>query len=427
MVYVKLLYFFKGHDSASFIVFMIMGVLKDIYPFLKVLLIVFVGFALAFFVTYGHFTWTAIFKDTLFWLFDASLGNIDTSLFIEGTHFYVIQYVMMVTYMFIIFIIFFNVIIAVIGDSYNEVMQRCHLQALREKAELILAIEFMMDRKKLVAKSGKWLHVLSPLDETGNQQLFGKHRSSGTRGFVKKELKLLKEDLLRQMGEGGNMPSKHGQPSNKKYLGRTVTNFTFTSRPQNEESTTYFGDTSGKTRKKSVVHVPSFMTLPDQMPELQPENNSELTESPASPVEMQELQTQALPLVEQTTPSHKNQLLEPLSVTKSKIMESVKEEESTTSAPSPEIVGALNLAENQGPSLMSLTPFSSSKDILPDKSLKPSPDANQWRSPTIKETERLDKIEAKIEELSKSVQEISSSLDKKLHNIFACLEENKKK
>jgi len=210
LAYMKLLYFFKGsHESSAFIVSMIIGVVHDIWPFLQVLLIIYTGFSIAFYITFGEFTFEAFFQRAFFGMFDSLLGNVDTSAY-DGEH-AVLQYIMIIVYMTLMFIIFFNVIIAVIGDGFERVMQRSKVQAMFEKAELIVNQEMMFKYSTVKRLGGRrWLHILRPLSplaggeaaatgENNNDPFAPNHDSSqglGMRNYMEQQFKSFKQDIL---------------------------------------------------------------------------------------------------------------------------------------------------------------------------------------------------------------------------------------
>ncbi|GMH43824.1 hypothetical protein BSKO_11758 [Bryopsis sp. KO-2023] len=127
-----------------------------------------------------------------------ALSALDGSLRFIGT-------IMFVTYLLAIMVILLNLLIAVMGDSFEKVKATQDIQIQKGRAEVMQDTEDMMSRRKqkLCSKQiGQYLHVIVPLHtKAQNRSREWKGRLVEQKLFFQKELANLRRDIKSDMDE----------------------------------------------------------------------------------------------------------------------------------------------------------------------------------------------------------------------------------
>jgi len=182
ILYLNLLKYMQAFRTAGELVSMIFGVLKGIMPFTMILVIVMVGFSLAFFVlfsgkdeSFGNI-WMSVFTAYI-WMF----GEFDTDNFGATANYYAMVGLFIV-FMYILNVVLFNLLIAIMGDIYDSIQENARAQFLFSKASLILEFEEVMgkDKDESHTHAPKWLQILEPIkakSESDSESWAGKVKS----------------------------------------------------------------------------------------------------------------------------------------------------------------------------------------------------------------------------------------------------------
>jgi len=176
-LWLKLLYYFRGFRSTGPLVRVIIRIIYDIGYFLLILLVFLAGFSFCFFtITQTDLhdydggdealdTMKASFGTmwlTLMSLFSAMTGNYDLSLF-QGSSFYGVLTVLYILYILAQAIIMLNLLIAIMGDSFENVQQMARGEWRGEQTKIILELEGVVAKVSpsiLAIYNPRWLNVL---------------------------------------------------------------------------------------------------------------------------------------------------------------------------------------------------------------------------------------------------------------------------
>lgn len=201
---IKLLYFLRGdHNNRGFLVSLILYVMRDMASFFYVLLVVLFGFSLSFFALMDkssmvdgddHVSSIALAENygkQIITLFSNMLGEVELDALYDSS-FWFLAVPLFLAYMTIVAIIFFNVLIAVISDSFDRIMAARDRLSNLEKAMLLVEKERVMPAKELRRWAPRWLHVLYPRDQAPP----GAPAAAGGRGII--------EGLNRRSKSSGN-------------------------------------------------------------------------------------------------------------------------------------------------------------------------------------------------------------------------------
>ena len=171
ILYLNLLKYMQAFRVSGELVSMIFGVLKGIMAFTMILVIVMVGFSLAFFVLFSGLDenfgnpFISVFTSYI-WMF----GEFDTDNFGAATNYYAVVGLFIV-FMYIVNIVLLNLLIAIMGDIYDSIQENARAQFLFSKASLILEFEEVMGNDYDESHSAEyptWLQVLEPIKAKGD-------------------------------------------------------------------------------------------------------------------------------------------------------------------------------------------------------------------------------------------------------------------
>ena len=188
--WIKVMYFLRAFPSTGGLVRMVVQIGYDMRYLLVILLVVLMGAASSFFVLMTiNYTpadcewegeWDGITKQDLeqledcaaplsFWgmimlVFGMMLGNFSHDYFDSLGNYQLLGHMLFILYMVFQMILLLNLLIALMGDSYEKVQEKAKTEALRERAGLLVEIELVMGQKYLERNNycPRWLHTLVP-------------------------------------------------------------------------------------------------------------------------------------------------------------------------------------------------------------------------------------------------------------------------
>jgi len=194
-VWLKLIYYTRGHPATGPFFKMIMKILKDIRFFVVIMTIIVVAFSSAFVVLF-EVNETEVSEETkssfsdfgtaVLTMFRMMLGDFDVSIFQDSTNPVMLQ-VLFYVYILVVTIVLLNLLIALMSDTYDKVSENLQSLYFMEQANVVFETESSMNiptapsseisiqesttARKLLAsifdkknsqRFPKWLHVLQP-------------------------------------------------------------------------------------------------------------------------------------------------------------------------------------------------------------------------------------------------------------------------
>ena len=186
LMWLKLFAFMRAFERLGALIRMIEVIVADILPFLVILATVMVASAFVFYLLFYRyaredgvgprniyareegedlvFGWNA----ALFSQFTLMLGDFSTEL-LENSPYPRLVKVVFILVMLFVNIVMLNLLIAIMGDSYDKVQENAFLEYRREKARVLMEIEIMMTKKERKREDyfPRWLHVLQPTTTGG--------------------------------------------------------------------------------------------------------------------------------------------------------------------------------------------------------------------------------------------------------------------
>ena len=165
ILYFKLFYFLRIFFATAYLVRMIIEIILDMKFFVTVLLIGTMAFANSFYIfgrnsssADGNLAGTDIGQAFIF-SYRIGLGDFDTSGF--STRDQEVLWTVFFLNTLIIQVVLLNLIIAIMGDTFDRVQETQENSMLRELAQMIRENEFLFSRKRKFRKS-KYIIVIEP-------------------------------------------------------------------------------------------------------------------------------------------------------------------------------------------------------------------------------------------------------------------------
>ncbi|GMH58532.1 hypothetical protein TrST_g1037 [Triparma strigata] len=182
--YLNTLYYMQGFEGSGQLVRMILGIIRGIGSFMLILVVCMIGFAFGFYILYeagpGEYAsaggsgsgegdvvdgpygmdtpWMAMFSGFLLLLGDFNVEEFNASVNFGTT------LLLFVVFMFFINIVMLNLLIAIMGDIFDNIQENANSEFLFARAEIIIEIENMLSPKELENEEWFpiWLQVLVP-------------------------------------------------------------------------------------------------------------------------------------------------------------------------------------------------------------------------------------------------------------------------
>ena len=178
IMWLRLFYFGRIINSTSTIVRMIIEISKDMVPFLVIVFIIVFGFANWFYIiatiTYDdatRFTTNNVFL-AIAWTWRNGVGDFHPEDFSNNRFLHLVEVIWLVC-TFWVMIVFLNLLIAVLSDSFDKIQETLENNLLKEMAIMMSENEILVNRKK-VFKDMKYLIVI--------QKVLSKKKNSGWGG-----------------------------------------------------------------------------------------------------------------------------------------------------------------------------------------------------------------------------------------------------
>jgi len=180
--YTKVLYYMSGFKTTAPMVRMVLAVMRDIRPFLVLIMVLWFGNGLAFRMLfessphmrdpneeYDIFLHYGTVQYALYTSYGMIFYDTDTSVF-KYTTYPVVTWLLFIFYNLLQTIILINMLIAVMADSYAEVRRSSNAEGRRMLCKMLLQFEADETKTNLYEEKGeRWVHILVP-KEHGNRQ-----------------------------------------------------------------------------------------------------------------------------------------------------------------------------------------------------------------------------------------------------------------
>ena len=156
MLYFKLFYFLRIFYSTAYLVRMIIEIMWDMKVFVGVLMIATAAFGNAFYILDRNSTEEENiigknFIDALIYSYKMGLGDFDTDNF--GTRDEEVLWIFFILNSIIVLIVLLNLLIAIMGDTFDKVQETQVSSIFKERASMILENEFIFSRIKVFKKA----------------------------------------------------------------------------------------------------------------------------------------------------------------------------------------------------------------------------------------------------------------------------------
>eukprot|EP00192_Tetraselmis_astigmatica_P001734 CAMPEP_0117676888 /NCGR_PEP_ID=MMETSP0804-20121206/16449_1 /TAXON_ID=1074897 /ORGANISM="Tetraselmis astigmatica, Strain CCMP880" /LENGTH=2014 /DNA_ID=CAMNT_0005486129 /DNA_START=659 /DNA_END=6704 /DNA_ORIENTATION=- len=186
LMWSKLLYFALAFESTSALVRMVLEIFYDMRHFLLLLVTVMIGFGCAFFVMFSGYDpvdeeiGDNLFSNpavTMFTMFAMMLGLLEPWVLYDSPM-PAAAVAMFVVYEVAVVIVLLNLLIAIMGDSFDKVRETEHLQFMRGRASVIAGIEATLRKEQLENKDwfpDGYIHILQRrYDDNSDQTWAGR-------------------------------------------------------------------------------------------------------------------------------------------------------------------------------------------------------------------------------------------------------------
>ncbi|CAM9788735.1 unnamed protein product, partial [Heterosigma akashiwo] len=204
----EMLFYMRGFTYTGFLVRMVVQVFSDLKPFMMVVVVIISAFAGSFYTmntgdTYtgydgyaGYIVWTFLLMNQIVW----------DSNFWEDSVSPVLNHVLVCLFLFVTAIIMLNFIIAILGDTYSSVSQNARSEGMRERANIMLELNFYLTAKERekVEQKFRWIHVMTPwdIDSSSAAQDRGRGRRRGPAvAVLENKVRILEGRIAAQAAE----------------------------------------------------------------------------------------------------------------------------------------------------------------------------------------------------------------------------------
>jgi len=217
IVWIKLFYYMRAYDSTSQLIRMIIETVKDIRYFLFVLLIGIVGFAGGFYIL--QFGLAKLQADTdstdhlfvgsnpvlaVIYIYQLVMGNFNLSNYpeyesINAFEFYFIWFLFVVSCLFLV-IVLMNLLIAIMGATFQKVMDSILNLSIRENVLLISENESIFKRAE-VFKDSQFLIIITEKSSSGSQAATVDEQISSLRQQLVDKVSMLETQFVASMND----------------------------------------------------------------------------------------------------------------------------------------------------------------------------------------------------------------------------------
>lgn len=199
MMWLKLFYFGRIINATATIVRMIIEISNDMGPFLIIVFIFLTGFANSFYIIAqinggGERFTSDNFALAIMWTWNNGTGNFDTDGFDELTgNISYLVYCIWLLCTFMILIVFLNLLIAVLSDSFDKIQETLQNNLYKEMAIMMSENEVFINRKS-VFKGVKYLFIIRKV-----QVAEGNDKWGGRLDYVNKIVKKTQDIHFKRM------------------------------------------------------------------------------------------------------------------------------------------------------------------------------------------------------------------------------------
>eukprot|EP00210_Caulerpa_lentillifera_P007742 g7388.t1 len=233
LIWIKVWYFAQAFKKTGAFVLMIENVLKDCLPFLVLALVILIGYSFALFILFQSPLQTIkddvktnhseekdnendevirlmeqSFRDpwrAMVTMFYAMIGTFESKIYYESGSFSLIITSAFITYLATQMIVMLNMLIAIMGDTFDRVKSTEEEQLLLGRARFIDACEAQLSKneiKKIEADIGKYLYVLFPRDgDMTDEMKLWQGRVKTVEERVGKMIKESQKEVIKQVKE----------------------------------------------------------------------------------------------------------------------------------------------------------------------------------------------------------------------------------
>lgn len=150
LLWLKLFYFGRIFESTAATIRMVIEITYDMKYFLFVFMLTVAGFGNCFMILARNYGTAEMFTGQTYWRafiysYNQALGNFDTSAY-KDTDQYYLFFIWFLNTM-ITLIIFLNLLIAIMGDTFDRVQETVENNTLKELAQIMIENEMLFNRK----------------------------------------------------------------------------------------------------------------------------------------------------------------------------------------------------------------------------------------------------------------------------------------
>jgi len=191
-VWIRSLYFLRPFQKTGPLISMILHIMKTIVPFLCVLFMILIGFTSAFYLLSqdGEDLPFGTVKGAFLSAFDYMLGNFDSDF--SGTSNPQLATVLYVGYLLFALVVMFNLLIAIMGNAYNEVQVKGLSEWRKEQATILIDLKRKLPTRYLNAVSDTYEKT-----KNKNFQWYQQDKAEDSKGWFKS-----KSSTQKKTGEG---------------------------------------------------------------------------------------------------------------------------------------------------------------------------------------------------------------------------------
>jgi hypothetical protein len=227
IMWMKLFYFGRIFFSTAAMIRMVIEITYDMKHFLAVLLLAIAGFGNCFMILARNYDKEEMFTGNNYWRsfiysYRQALGDFDTEAF-EDTDKYYIYFIWFLNTM-IALIVLLNMLIAIMGDTFDRVQETSENNMLKELASIMLENEMLINRK-MVFGDAKYIIIIQE-EKAEESGVSWEGRLNTLKKYMDKNveqqnklLKSLQENIGEKVRERAERRTKEMEDSAGKYIG----------------------------------------------------------------------------------------------------------------------------------------------------------------------------------------------------------------
>jgi hypothetical protein len=226
-MWLKLFYFGRMFFTSAAMIRMVIEITYDMKYFLVVLLLAIAGFANCFMILARNYDKEEMFTGNSYWRsfiysYRQALGDFDTEAFDEPDQYYL--YFIWFLNTMITLIVFLNMLVAVMGDTFDRVQETSENNMLKELANIMVENEMLINRKRLFGDA-KYIIVIQE-EQAEESSVTWEGKLNTLKKYMEKNvddqnrlLKSLQESIKEKIRERAERRAKGMEDSAGKYIG----------------------------------------------------------------------------------------------------------------------------------------------------------------------------------------------------------------